>query len=152
MDTLHVQVLWQVMEKLRDANQLEDALSRCLDLFCTGTQSPKGSIWMLDDQSGRTIAINAYGTSDAAGESAGKGEGLVGRVVESGETELHRASDVQNMKLAGVDSPALNDKNMMCVPGISFKRVDPDDCPGACSGCCFRRIADTNCHKDRAAA
>ncbi len=33
MDTLHVQTLWRVMEELRDANQLEDALSRSLDLF-----------------------------------------------------------------------------------------------------------------------
>lgn len=116
MDNLHVQILWQVMDQLRDANQLEEALSRCLDLFCRGTLSNKGSIWMLDEQSGRTIAINVYGTDDATGESAGKGEGLVGRVVESGETEMHIASEVQNMKLAGVDGPALSGKNMMCVP------------------------------------
>ena len=116
MDTLHAQTLWQVMEALRDANQLEAALSRCLELFSRGTESPKGSIWMLDDQSGRTIAINVFGTEDATGESAGPGEGLVGRVIESGETEMHAAPDVQNMKLAGVDSPALSGKNMMCVP------------------------------------
>ena len=116
MNTLHVQILWQVMDQLRDANQLEEALSRCLDLFCRGTQSSKGSIWMLDEQSGRTIATNVYGTYDATGESAGLGEGLVGRVIESGAGERHKAQDVQNMKLAGVDSPALNGKNMMCVP------------------------------------
>ena len=116
MSTLHVQIMWQVMDQLRDADQLEEALSRCLDLFCRGTASNKGSMWMLDDQSGRTIAINMYGTDDATGESAGKGEGLVGRVVESGVTEMHQAAEVQNMKLAGVDGPALTGKNMMCVP------------------------------------
>ena len=116
MDTLHVQILWQVMEQLRDANQLEEALSRCLDLFCRGTGSTKGSIWMLDEQSGRTIATNVYGTYDATGESAGAGEGLAGRVVKTGETEIHKASEVQNMKLAGVDSPALSGLNLICVP------------------------------------
>lgn len=116
MDTLHAQILWQVMDQLHDANQLEEALSRCLDLFCRGTQSTKGSIWMLDEQSGRTIATNVYGTDDATGESAGPGEGLAGRVVASGKAEMHRASEVQNMKLAGVDSPALTGKNMACVP------------------------------------
>ena len=116
MDTLHVQILWQVMDQLHDANQLEEALSRCLDLFCRGTGSTKGSIWMLDEQSGRTIATNVYGTDDATGESAGPGEGLAGRVVASGKIEVHRASEVQNMKLAGVDSPALSGKNMVCVP------------------------------------
>ena len=116
MDTLHAQILWQAMDQLHDANQLEEALSRCLDLFCRGTQSTKGSIWMLDEQSGRTIATNVYGTEDATGESAGPGEGLAGRVVASGKAEMHRASEVQNMKLAGVDSPALTGKNMACVP------------------------------------
>ena len=67
---MHVQILWQVMEALRDANQLEDALSRCLELFCRGTESPKGTIWMLDDQSNRTIALMSSGTKDATGESA----------------------------------------------------------------------------------
>ncbi|MBR3201487.1 MAG: ATP-binding cassette domain-containing protein [Mogibacterium sp.] len=116
MNTLHAQILWQVMDQLHDANQLEEALSRCLDLFCRGTGSTKGSIWMLDEQSGRTIATNVYGTYDATGESAGPDEGLAGRVVASGVTEIHKASEVQNMKLAGVDSPALSGKNMICVP------------------------------------
>ena len=116
MNTLHAQILWQVMDQLHDANQLEEALSRCLDLFCRGTGSTKGSIWMLDEQSGRTIATNVYGTYDATGESAGAGEGLAGRVVKSGETEIHKASEVQNMKLAGVDSPALSGLNLICVP------------------------------------
>jgi ABC-type lipoprotein export system ATPase subunit len=104
------------MEALRGANQLEEALSRCLDLLCKGTRSNKGSIWMLDEQSGRTIATNVYGTDDATGESAGPGEGLVGHVVESGESEMYKAADVQNMKLAGADSPALSNKTVLCVP------------------------------------
>lgn len=116
MDTLHTQILWQVMEALRGANQLEEALSRCLDLLCKGTRSNKGSIWMLDEQSGRTIATNVYSTDDATGESAGPGEGLVGHVVESGEPEMYKAADVQNMKLAGADSPALSNKTVLCVP------------------------------------
>ena len=116
LDATHVRILWQVMEKLRDADQLEEALSRCLDLFCRGTRSEKGSIWMLDEQSGRTIATNVFGTYDATGESAATGEGLIGRVIATGESELHAASDVQNMKMAGADSPALSGKNVMCVP------------------------------------
>ena len=104
------------MEALRDANQLEEALSRCLDLFCKGTGSPKGTIWMLDDQSNRTVAITVSGTDDATGESAGPGEGLVGRVITSGETQMLKASEVQNLKLAGVDAPAISNKNLLCVP------------------------------------
>ena len=116
LDASHVMILWQVMEELRDADQLEEALSRCLDLFCRGTRSDKGTIWMLDEQSDRTIATNVYGTYDATGESAARGEGLIGRVIETGETEMHEASEVINMRMAGADSPALNGKNTMCVP------------------------------------
>ena len=104
------------MEALRDANQLEEALSRCLDLFCKGTGSPKGTIWMLDDQSNRTVAITVSGTDDATGESAGPGEGLVGTVISSGETKMLKASEVQNLNLAGADAPAISGKNLMCVP------------------------------------
>lgn len=104
------------MELLRDANQLEDALSRCLELFCRKTGSPKGTIWMHDDHSNRTIALIVYGTEDATGESAAMGEGLVGRVIASGETEMRRAAEVQSIRLAGADSPALDGRNILCVP------------------------------------
>lgn len=116
MEKLYVQTLWQIMEELRGANQLESALSGCLDILCEATGSPKGTIWMHDEQSGSTIALIVHGTSDATGESAGPEEGLVGRVTASGETEKHKASEVQNMKLAGVDGPAISGKNLMCVP------------------------------------
>ena len=123
MNTVHVQILWQVMEELRDADQLEEALSRCLELFCNGTRSSKGSIWMLDEHSGRTIATNVYSTEDATGESAGPDEGLVGRVVKSGKSEIYKAEEVQNMKLAGVDSPALSGQAVLCVPIITPKHT-----------------------------
>lgn len=123
MDTLHAQTLWQIMEQLRSANQLEDALSGCLDIFCRITGSPKGTIWMLDDQSNRAVAITVSGTADATGESAGQGEGLVGRVIKSGESAMLRAQEVQNVKLAGADSPGVTGKNVLCVPIKTLKNT-----------------------------
>ena len=76
MEAIYVQTIWQIMEMLRDANQLEDALSGSLDVLTRATGSDKGTIWMKDDQSGRTIALMVSGTSDATGESAAPGEGL----------------------------------------------------------------------------
>lgn len=123
MDRLHVQTLWQIMDLLHDANQLEDALSRSLALFCEKTGSPKGSIWMYDEQSKRTIAIIVHGTEDATGESAGMGEGIVGRVVSSGEIEMLSAAEVQDMKLAGADSPTISGKNILCIPIDTTKHI-----------------------------
>lgn len=116
MDGLYVQTLWQVMEELRDANQLETALSGCLDIFCKVTGSPKGTIWMRDDQSNSVIAVTAAGTYDATGESAGPEEGLVGKVVSSGEPVMLRAENVSGLKLASPDSPAISGQNVLCVP------------------------------------
>lgn len=123
MDTTQVQTLWKIMEELREANQLEQALSSSLDILCAATGSPKGTIWMLDDQSNRTVGITVSGTADATGESAGSGEGLVGKVVESGQSQMLRAQEAQNVRLAGADSPALSNKNILCVPIRAVKNT-----------------------------
>jgi len=148
MDSLYVQTLWQVMEELRDANQLETALSGCLDIFCKVTGSPKGTIWMHDDQSNSVIAVTASGTYDATGESAGPEEGLVGKVVSSGEPVMLRAEDVSGLKLAGPDSPAISGQNVLCVPVktpqhvigcmlLSEKEAPyTDDEKAMCENCC----------------
>ena len=116
MDVMNVQTLWQIMEALRDANQLEDALGNSLDIFCEATKSDKGSIWMLDDASKRTVAVMAHGTSAAIGESASMGEGVVGEVIESGKSRVYKAADAQQLKYAGVDGPDITGKSLLCVP------------------------------------
>ncbi len=123
MDSVHIQTLWQIMEQLRDSDQLESALSGSLDILCEATGSPKGSIWMKDDQSGSLIAVTTTGTEDATGESARNGEGLIGEVSGSGETVIMSAGEVQNIKLAGVDSPAVSGINLMCVPVKTPKHI-----------------------------
>ena len=123
MDSVHVQTLWQIMEQLRDADQLESALSGSLDILCGATDSPKGSIWMKDDQSGSLIAVTASGTTDATGESARNGEGLIGQVSGSGESAVMNAADVRNIRLAGTDSPAVSGINLMCVPVKTPKHI-----------------------------
>lgn len=123
MDSLHVQTLWQIMEQLRDSDQLESALSGSLDILCEATGSPKGSIWMKDDQSGSLIAVTTAGTADATGESSRNGEGLIGEVSAKGETVIMSAGEVQNIRLAGVDSPAVSGINLMCVPVKTPKHI-----------------------------
>ena len=116
MDNTNVQTLWLIMEQLRQASQLEDALHGSLEILCSATKSTKGSIWMLDDLSNRLISIMHSGTSNSVGESAGIGEGLVGEVAESGETRRYRVGEAKDVKLAGVDGPSISDKSIMCVP------------------------------------
>lgn len=116
MELMNVQTLWLIMEALRDANQLEDALSKSLEIFCDATKSDKGTIWMLDDASGRTVAVMAHGTSAAVGESASSGEGVVGEVIATEKSKAYKASEVQKLKYAGVDGPDITGKSVLCVP------------------------------------
>ena len=116
MNKTFVQTVWRIMEELRDADQLEKALSVSLDILREATQSKKGSIWMLDDQSGRLINIMVSNTSEAFGESAAVGEGIVGEAAASGHSRIYTASEAADMKLAGADSPAMRSKSVMCVP------------------------------------
>ena len=123
MDATHVQTIWQIMETLREANQLEEALSGSLDILRNATGSEKGTIWMLDDQSGRAIAIATSGTHDAIGESAAPGEGVIGECLASGETKSFTAGEVKNFRLAGADSTQISGKSLLCVPVRTPKHI-----------------------------
>ena len=115
-DTRNIQMLWRIMEQLREANQLEDALHGSLDLLREATGSEKGSIWMLDALSNRFICIIQSGTSTSLGESAEVGEGLIGEVVQAGEPRRYKAGEAKDIRLAGADSTDISDKTILCVP------------------------------------
>ena len=116
MDTTYVQTLWQIMEELHNADQLEKALSSSLDILRQVTDSNKGSIWMFDSQSERVIALIASNTADAVGESAALGEGIIGEAVKTGEARTFKASEVQHLRFAGADSPEITGKSILAVP------------------------------------
>ncbi len=116
METEYIQNIWRIMETLREASQLEEALSGALDIMCEATGSEKGTIWMMDDQSGRLIAIITSGTHAALGESALPGEGVVGQVAESGKSVRLSPAEVNNIRTAGSDSPAMTGIGLMCIP------------------------------------
>ena len=88
MDTIFVQTVWQIMEELRDANQLETALSKSLDILKDVTNSEEGVIWMHDDQSGRIIAVSSSGAMDYSGLSVALGQGVIGEVVRDGVKKI----------------------------------------------------------------
>lgn len=148
MEPILVQTLWLVMDKLRDANQLEDALSGSLDIMRNATGSTKGTIWMLDDQSGRAIAIITSGTHESIGESAAPGEGIIGETLASGTSRRYRAEEVRNLKFAGPDSGSITGKNLLCVPIRTPKNITgcmllsgkeeayTEDDQNVCENCC----------------
>ena len=116
MEKLRAQTLWKVINQLRGANQLEEALSGALDILREMTGSEKASIWMLDELEGRLVSIINSGTSRSIGESAAPGEGIVGEVAESGKPRRYKAGEAKDLKLAGEDGPHITDQRIMCIP------------------------------------
>ena len=114
MDTIFVQTVWQIMEELREANQLETALSGSLDILKDVTESVEGVIWMLDDQSERIIAVTSSGATDYTGISVALGEGVIGEVVKSGKSKLVDGDADFGYTLDGAESVDL--KNALVIP------------------------------------
>lgn len=116
MDTTYVQTIWQVMDELHNADQLEKALSSCLDILRDATGSNQGSIWMLDTQSERVIALIESNTADTIGESAALGEGVAGEVVLTSEARNYKSSEAGSVRLAGADGPVITGESILAVP------------------------------------
>ena len=123
MDMTYAQNLWEFMETLHNASQLEEVLSSSLDILIDATSSHSGSIWIMEKNSGRAIALMESGSSDNIGESAGRGEGIVGEVCESGETKTVSASEGLSAALAGADSTVITGENILCVPVKTNERT-----------------------------
>ena len=116
MDTILTQTIWQIMEELRDANQLEKALSGTLDILRNAVGCEEGAIWMTDDQSGRLIAVMSAGQTDYTGISVRTGEGIIGKVTDSGEPLIINDLAAYGEYLAGEDSLESIPDNVLVVP------------------------------------
>lgn len=116
MDTILTQTIWQIMEELRDANQLEKALSGALDILRNAVGCEEGAIWMIDDQSGRLIAVMSAGQTDYTGISVRTGEGIIGKVTDSGEPLIINDLAAYGEHLAEEDSLETIPDNVLVVP------------------------------------
>jgi len=113
---MFTRTIWQIMEELRDANQLETALSAALDILRNATGCEEGVIWMMDDQSGRLIAVMSSGETDYTGMSVAEGEGIVGTVAKTGEAQIINDAVSRGIVLADVDGAEKQPSNILCVP------------------------------------
>ena len=114
MDTIFVQTVWRIMEELREANQLETALSGSLDILKDVTESEEGVIWMLDDQSERIIAVSSSGATYYTGISVGLGDGIIGKVVREGASQLVESEFDFGYTLDGSDDVEI--RNALIIP------------------------------------
>lgn len=116
MDNQFVQIVWKVMEVLKDSAQLEDALTSSLEIMCQMMDCEEGAIWMLDQQSGNLVAVCEVGPTDYVGMSAKPGEGVLGSVLSKGEPIILTSMEKGIPLFSDEDTTGKPLKNLLCVP------------------------------------
>lgn len=67
-----VTTVWQIMDAIQNNNQLEDSLSKCIDILCETLQCQSGLIWMENDDDERLYVVACKDDKDLTGISVTK--------------------------------------------------------------------------------
>ena len=112
-----VQAIWNITETLRNAQQLEEALSSSLEVTTDEVACEEGSVWLVNKDDERLYAVVNVGATDITGISIAKGQGIAGSVVESGSSVIVRNTSSDERFSSSVDEETgFKTKNIICVP------------------------------------
>lgn len=112
------------MEQLLEVDDIEDALSGCLDIIVKELDSEGGAIWLLDPESNHIHPMFHIGPEDMSGLSIENGIGIEGLVTKTGESLMIRDPE----HFLSFDGSAFSDfgmsvNTMICVPLNNLKEV-----------------------------
>ena len=82
MNQQQMQAIWLITEKLREAGQLEAALSAGLEIIAKELACEEGSVWVLNRDDNRLYAVVNVGQTDITGFSIEQGQGIAGSTVQ----------------------------------------------------------------------
>ena len=116
MNKLFVQTAWQIMESLRDANVLENALSSTLEILQKSIGCEDGAIWMMDDQSESIIAVSCCGPNNYVGMGAKPETGILAKVMSTGNSETDGPLPDGIPLFSDDDTTHFPLENILCVP------------------------------------
>ncbi len=108
---------WEIMERLLEVDQLEDALSGSLEIIVRTLNSEAGVIWYLDPESDRLSPLFHTGPADISNISLENGIGIEGIVTQTGKSiMLTDAASDPRFEGTVFDDSGLVTKTMICVP------------------------------------
>ncbi len=115
--TKYTQAIWQITEQLREAEELDEALSNALTVIleCIGCEA--GSVWFLHKDSNRVQAAFNIGTESIAGISVENGQGIVGQVTKTGESIIVEDTSKDERFSSSVDEEMeFVTRSIICAP------------------------------------
>ncbi len=116
-DVRHTKAIWQITEALRDSEELNDALSKSLEIIIETLNCEAGSIWFTDRDSGRVQAAFNVGTDSIVGFTVALGQGIVGGVARDGESVIVEDTSKDDRFSSTVDEETgFVTRSVICVP------------------------------------
>ncbi len=108
---------FEIMERLLETDQIEDALAGSLEIIVRTLDSEAGVIWYLDPESKRLSPLFHTGPADISAISLDGGAGIEGAVTQSGKSVmLTEAASDPRFEGTVFDESGLTAKSMICVP------------------------------------
>ena len=116
-DTLQTKAIWQITERLRDADDIAAALTGCLEIIMRVMDCEAGSVWLLSKRTNRLSAVAYAGTADISGISVAGNQGVVGSVTKTGESVIVADAVKDERFTKSVDEETgFVTRSMVCVP------------------------------------
>ena len=118
MDEKHyIKATWRIMERLLEAETLEDGLSGSLEVIVDELNSEAGAIWLLDAKTNMLSPIFNVCSDDISNIIVENGQGIEGVVTQSGKSiMIEDTSDDPRFEGSVFDDIGLTAKSMICVP------------------------------------
>lgn len=117
-------VTWELMSQLLQVDNIEDALSGCIEIIVKALNSECGTIWLLDPKKERLHPVFSTGPTDLTNVSIENGIGIEGLVTNTGQSVI--ISDALNDPgYSGTthEDYGLKVRSMICVPLNNLKEV-----------------------------
>ena len=115
--TPFTQAIWQITDKLHEAQSLDNALAASLEIIIDTLNSEAGSIWLLDKGSDRLYPVFNQGPVDISGITIENGQGIAGSVVQSGKSIITSVDAEDSRFTSSVDEESgFLTKTLICVP------------------------------------
>ena len=108
---------WRIMERLLEAETLEEGLSGSLEVIVNVLGGEAGAIWLLDTKTNRLSPMFNVGSEDISDIMVENGQGIEGMVTQTGESVMiEDASDDPRFEGSVFDDNGLATRSMICVP------------------------------------
>ena len=116
-DSRITKATWQIMEQLLEVDNLDEALSGCMEIILKILNSEAGVLWYLDGKTGRLFPSFFAGPKDITGTSIDVESGIEGFVVANSQSvRIGNAEDDPRFTGTVFDGPDFVTKTMLCVP------------------------------------